>query len=135
MAAGAATIRHVVAERLAERAADLGVRMRVDLAGLVTGDGIVGDVRGRGLMLGIEIVDPAAAPDPLGARVAAPALAKRVRAECLARGLIVELGGRHGAVVRLLPPLTLTDAEAGQALDIIGAALRAAERSGYDSAR
>ena len=77
-------------------------------------------------MLGAEIVAPDAEPDALGARPAAPTLARRLRAELLARGVIAELGGRHGAVLRLLPPLTLGDDEAehlmvvlGQALDVV----------------
>jgi len=89
------------------------------------GSPCVGEVRGRGLMIGIEIVEPHAAPDALGARPAAPALASAVRAECLARGLIVELGGRHDTVVRLLPPLTITDAQATSVLDRLGEALAA----------
>lgn len=56
----------------------------------------IGDVRGRGLMLGVELVDPETGD-------AAPDLAATVRQECLDRGLIVELGGRHSCVVRLLP--------------------------------
>ena len=63
-------------------------------------------------MIGMEIVDPDGEPDALGALPAAPATARRLRAELLARGVIAELGGRHGAVLRLLPPLTLGDDEA-----------------------
>ena len=48
--------------------------------------------------------------------------------ECLDRGLIVELGGRHSAVVRLLPPLTITDEQADAVLDRLADAMAAAER-------
>jgi diaminobutyrate-2-oxoglutarate transaminase len=70
-------------------------------------------------MLGLDLVDPDATADALGARPAAPGLARRVRAEALSRGLIVELGGRHGAVLRLLPPLTMTELEAEQVRDLV----------------
>ena len=86
----------------------------------------IGEVRGRGLMIGLDLVDPEAAPDALGARPAAPDLARRVRAEALERGLIVELGGRHGAVLRLLPPLTMTELEAEQVRDLVLASIAAA---------
>jgi len=59
----------------------------------------VHDVRGRGLMWGIELADPV---DGRPGR-----LAERVQARCLAEGLIVELGGRDDRVVRLLPPLNV----------------------------
>ncbi|KWX00165.1 2,4-diaminobutyrate 4-aminotransferase [Carbonactinospora thermoautotrophica] len=128
MAAGAATLRFVAAEGLDRRAAELGDRMLGQLRALQAEHPVIGDVRGRGLMIGVELVDPAADPDPCGARPAAPDLARRVREECLRRGLIVELGGRHDAVVRLLPPLTLTDEEAGAVLDRLADAVVAAER-------
>ncbi|MFE9045795.1 diaminobutyrate--2-oxoglutarate transaminase family protein [Streptomyces sp. NPDC007818] len=129
MAAGTATLAYVRENRLADRAATLGARMLGRLQGLQAAHPCVGDVRGRGLMLGVELVDPgAAAPDDL-APPAAPALARAVRRECLARGLIVELGGRHSAVVRLLPPLTLTDEQATAVLDRFADALAAAERA------
>lgn len=80
-------------------------------------------------MIGVELVDPdAVSPDDL-VPPAAPALARAVQQECLARGLIVELGGRHSAVVRLLPPLTLTDEQATAVLDRFADALAAAERA------
>ena len=129
MAAGAATLAYVRENRLADRAATLGARMLGRLQGLAAAHPCIGDVRGRGLMIGVELVDPdtdspdAVAPPP------APELASALRQECLNRGLIVELGGRHAAVVRLLPPLTLTDEQAMAVLDRFADALAAAERS------
>ncbi|MEV0036697.1 diaminobutyrate--2-oxoglutarate transaminase family protein [Streptomyces sp. NPDC050804] len=125
MAAGAATLAYVRENRLADRAALLGTRMLGQLQGLAANHHCVGDVRGRGLMIGVELVAPAAgAPAPPD-----PALAAAVQRECLSRGLIVELGGRRSAVVRLLPPLTLTDEQAGAVVDRFADALAAAERA------
>ncbi|MFM9371792.1 diaminobutyrate--2-oxoglutarate transaminase family protein [Streptomyces sp. Da 82-17] len=141
MAAGAATLAHVRRHRLAERAADLGARMLAHLRTLAAGHPQIGDVRGRGLMIGVELVDPegAEAAADLAADSAAhsaadsfvsagppppaPRLAAAVQRACLDRGLIVELGGRHSTVVRLLPPLTLTDDQADAVLDRLSDAL------------
>jgi diaminobutyrate-2-oxoglutarate transaminase len=130
MAAGAATLRFVRDEGLAERAADLGARVTASLRQVARGLDCVGEIRGRGLMLGLELVDPFAEPDAVGARPAAPQLAARVRAQALERGLIVELGGRHDSVVRLLPPLTMTDAQAAAVVERLAAALVAARSVG-----
>ncbi|MFG2298022.1 diaminobutyrate--2-oxoglutarate transaminase family protein [Streptomyces sp. NPDC048603] len=127
MAAGTATLAYVRQNRLAERAAALGARMLAALHGLAAAHPCVAEVRGRGLMIGIEFTDPDD-PDTPG-NGAAPALAAAVRQECLDRGLIVELGGRHSAVVRLLPPLTLTDEQATAVLDRLADAVAAAERA------
>ncbi|MEV5202310.1 diaminobutyrate--2-oxoglutarate transaminase family protein [Streptomyces sp. NPDC053720] len=132
MAAGTATLAFVRENRLAERAATLGARMLARLQALATDHPTIGDVRGRGLMIGVELVDPEAAasgdsPEP----PPAPALALAVQQECLRRGLIVELGGRHSTVVRLLPPLTLTDEQATAVVDRLADALAAAERLPY----
>ena len=126
MAAGTATMRFIEQESLAERSRKLGDRLRNDLAEAMDEVPSIGDVRGRGLMIGLDLVDPDASPDALGARPAAPGLARRVRAEALERGLIVELGGRHGAVVRLLPPLTMTELEAEQVRELLIGSIRAA---------
>ncbi|MGW1674880.1 diaminobutyrate--2-oxoglutarate transaminase family protein [Streptomyces sp. NPDC002324] len=119
MAAGTATLAHVRENGLAARADSLGARMLTQLRGLADHFACVGDVRGRGLMLGIEMVTPGASfpsGDP-GPPPPAPSLAAAVQRECLRRGLIVELGGRHAGVVRLLPPLTITDEQADAVLD------------------
>ncbi|MEU6308768.1 diaminobutyrate--2-oxoglutarate transaminase family protein [Streptomyces chartreusis] len=222
MAAGMATLAYVRENRLAERAADLGTRMLDQLRGLAAEFDCVGDVRGRGLMIGVEVVEPEAEslrererererlaglagegggladPDwrggvrdlavpgdsagpgrphgvgvevgglvgpgsarpaggrPTGvtpadraagtaatamqssqdhhARPAAPELAVAIQRECLRRGLIVELGGRHSSVVRLLPPLTISDEQATAVLDRLADAVAAVSRNhpGHD---
>jgi diaminobutyrate-2-oxoglutarate transaminase len=119
LAAGTATIKYVVEHELAARAHKVGELIAQALRSAADELPAIGDVRGRGLMLGVELVDPDSAPDVLGARSAAPLLARRVRAAALERGLLVELGGRHGAVLRLLPPLTITDAEADEVVSIL----------------
>ncbi|MFD7866587.1 diaminobutyrate--2-oxoglutarate transaminase family protein [Streptomyces sp. NPDC057682] len=129
MAAGAATLAYVRENRLDRRAGELGARMLAGLRSLAGHHPSIGDVRGRGLMIGVELVDPEAPADATGAAPPDPALATAVQQECLSRGLIVELGGRHSTVVRLLPPLTLTDEQAAAVVDRLADALAAAERS------
>ncbi|MCE4946855.1 MULTISPECIES: diaminobutyrate--2-oxoglutarate transaminase family protein [Streptomyces] len=129
MAAGTATLSYVRRNGLAARAAELGATMLGRLRALAAAHDCIGDVRGRGLMLGVEIVDRDGAADALGARPADPALAAAVQRACLDRGLIVELGGRHSAVIRLLPPLTLTDEQADAVLDRLADAIAAAVRA------
>ena len=119
MAAGTATMRFIAEHALAEHARKLGDRLSADFVEAMADEPAIGEVRGRGLMIGLDLVDPEAAPDALGARPAAPGLARRVRGEALERGLIIELGGRHGAVLRLLPPLTMTELEAEQVRDLV----------------
>ncbi|WP_326558763.1 diaminobutyrate--2-oxoglutarate transaminase family protein [Micromonospora sp. NBC_01796] len=134
MVAGSATVRHVRESGLVERAATVGDRMLRELRLLQGQQPAIGDVRGRGLMIGLEIVEPDAAANAIGARPAAPDLARRIRAECLDRGLMVELGGRHDAVVRLLPPLTITDLQVDAVLARLADAVRVAS-SGYPGSR
>ncbi|MFI1502334.1 diaminobutyrate--2-oxoglutarate transaminase family protein [Streptomyces platensis] len=129
MAAGAATLAYVRANGLDRRAGELGAGMLARLTSLAAAHDCIGDVRGRGLMLGVELVDRDADADATGARPAAPELAAAVRDACLDRGLIVELGGRHSAVVRLLPPLTITDEQADAILDRLADAITAAVRT------
>ncbi|MCO8254757.1 diaminobutyrate--2-oxoglutarate transaminase [Haladaptatus sp. AB618] len=127
MAAGEATIEYVLENDLAGHAERMGKRLRDHLEGTGEAFDAIGDVRGRGLMLGAEIVDVTSEPDELGSFPAAPDLASAIRAECFDRGLIVELGGRHGSTVRFLPPLIVTkddvDAIAERFHEAVGAAV------------
>ena len=119
MAAGTATIRYVMEHDLSTRARKVGEQIRTALEAAAAELPAIGEVRGRGLMLGVELVDPDGAPDELGVRPAAPELAHAVRAVALGKGVLVELGGPHGSVLRLLPPLTITDLEAEQVVSVL----------------
>jgi 4-aminobutyrate aminotransferase len=77
---------------------------------------IVGEVRGRGLMIGVEIVRPGTAEPDAAATV-------RVFDECRAGGLLVGKGGLYGNVLRMGPALTLTEDEAREGLAVLTAAL------------
>ncbi|MDT0450259.1 aminotransferase class III-fold pyridoxal phosphate-dependent enzyme [Streptomyces hesseae] len=144
MAAGTATLRHIRENGLERRAAVLGARMLEGLRRLAREHECVADVRGKGLMIGIEVTDPEAgsasvpgAGSVSGAGVPAPgrsassavALAEDVQRECLRRGLIVGLSDRRPPVIRLLPPLTLTDEQAEAVLDRLSDAVAAASRT------
>ncbi|CQD23560.1 diaminobutyrate--2-oxoglutarate aminotransferase [Mycolicibacterium conceptionense] len=107
-AAAGAVIRFAVETRLSDRVQATGAAFLDGLKSVAAQSEVVGDVRGAGLMLAAEIVDPvvtgqhgAAAPDT--------ELAQRIQLACLQHGLIVETGGQYGNVVRFLPPLTIDE--------------------------
>src|SRR5690606_4274765 len=83
MAAGAATLRFVAENDLPTRAEELGTRLRAELTRFATLHASIGEVRGQGLMIGVEAVDPTLPRDPVGAHPPHPELAHRVRTECL----------------------------------------------------
>ncbi|WP_101298193.1 diaminobutyrate--2-oxoglutarate transaminase [Halegenticoccus soli] len=126
MAAGRATIEYVLENDLDERAAEMGERLRGRLERTAESFDAVGDVRGRGLMLGVEFVDPDAEPDAVGAQPADGDLADAVQSACFDRGLVVETGGRHGATVRFLPPLVVTAEQVDEIGEIFREAVAAA---------
>lgn len=128
MAAGAATIEFVRTHRLDQHAQIMGERLLSHLRQAQTSLRSFGDVRGRGLMIGVEIVDTNGRPDTRGAYPAAPELARKVQSQALNRGLILELGGRNGCVVRFLSPLIVTAEEVDTIASIFCEAARAAEQ-------
>ncbi|WP_399890032.1 aminotransferase class III-fold pyridoxal phosphate-dependent enzyme [Streptomyces sp. BBFR51] len=137
LAAGAATLAHVREHRLAEHAAALGGRMLTRLRSLAGEFACVGEVRGRGLMAGVELVAPDDGPDDRahGARSGPCAeLAAAVRRECLRRGLIVDVTGPRANVVRLLPPLIVTEEQMSAVLDRLADAVQAVDRRPGDPA-
>jgi len=84
----------------------------------------LGDVRGRGLMVGVEVVDPERA-DRWGRPPHDGARARKIQQECFKRGLMLEVGGRHGSVLRFLPPLIVTEAEVDAIAEVVAAACAA----------
>ncbi len=81
-------------------------------------DPLIGDVRGKGLMIGVELVKP-------GGMEPNPQAAARVMEETKARGLLIGKGGLHGNVLRIAPPMTLTADEAAEGLAILRDSLAA----------
>lgn len=80
---------------------------------------IIGDVRGKGLMRGIEFVDPKSQSDSLGAKKASGEIAALVQKRCFENRLVMEKGGRNGAVMRCLCALNVSMEDLEKALDII----------------
>ena len=101
-------------ERLVERAAELGGRMMERLRAMTADHPHVGEVRGRGMMIGMEMVRDRSTREP------APELAGRLVVEGLRRGVLVLGGGIYGNVLSLSPPFVITDAQVDFALGVIG---------------
>jgi diaminobutyrate-2-oxoglutarate transaminase len=124
--AGAATLKFMRSERLWQQAEQKGQLFRRLLLGAQCE--YIGDVRGMGLMLGIELVNPEergidGLPKPSGE------LTAQTQTECLKRGLVIEKGGRNGSVLRPLPPLTVSEDEINRAASIILESIKAAAAS------
>ncbi|QLG49965.1 diaminobutyrate--2-oxoglutarate transaminase [Natrinema halophilum] len=134
MAAGAATIEYVLEHDLETHAAAMGERLQAHLEETAGTFEAVGDVRGRGLMVGMELVDPDGETDSLGRYPADGNLASAVQTAAFERGLIVETGGRHGSVVRLLPPLSISPSQIDDVGDIVYESVRSAHSRGRDRA-
>jgi 4-aminobutyrate aminotransferase len=117
-AAAKATIDYVLEHDLQANALKIGDQLLRGLRDLGEDDDAVGDVRGKGLMAAIELVKP-------GTDTPDVAAAARLMEETRARGLLVGKGGKYGNVVRMAPPLTLTEAEADEGLSILGDSLAA----------
>jgi 4-aminobutyrate aminotransferase len=117
-AAGAlANLRYLLDHKLQDNAAREGPTL---LAGLrEMGSPIVGDVRGKGLMIGVELVRP----DTGSPGEPAPELASAVLEAAKRRGLLVGKGGLHGNVLRIAPPLSLTTDEAREGLEALVASI------------
>jgi 4-aminobutyrate aminotransferase-like enzyme len=114
-AAANATIEIIVRDKLAERAASMGAVLRGGLEALKAKYRAIGDVRGRGLMQGVELVKDEKAGD----RTPAPETTLRLFEETKKRGLLVGRGGLYGNVVRIAPPLVVTKGEVDDALRIL----------------
>jgi len=126
--AGAATIRYVREQGLDANAAEMGRVLCAELEAIAGEEPCIGDVRGRGLMIGVEIVETSRDAAIVDLPSASGKLARAIQHECLRRGLIVELGGRNSAVVRMLPPLIVTSSDVESIVDRFRDAVKGAVR-------
>lgn len=119
-AVGLAVLETIERERLIERAVEQGAYLRQRFAEMMQRHECIGDVRGEGLLLGVELVKDRETREPdhdLGARTTA---------RCFELGLSMNIRRRpdRGAVWRIAPPLTVTRAELDRGIDILDRAIR-----------
>jgi len=111
MVAGTRAIEYVETHDLLDRADELGRYLRQRLRECAERCPYLADVRGRGLLVGAEFVDGDGAP--------LQSFVEELQARCLQRGVIVWTAGVEGHVLRLLPPLVLTDEQARVGMDVV----------------
>ncbi|HLU24378.1 MAG TPA: aspartate aminotransferase family protein [Longimicrobiales bacterium] len=121
-AAALAQIAELEERRLVERAARLGAALRERLERWPETYEPVAEVRGRGLLLGVELVEDRTSRRP------AAALAARIVSGALRRGVILLAEGPHANVLAFTPPLVITEAQLHHAVDVVEDELRAALR-------
>jgi 4-aminobutyrate aminotransferase / (S)-3-amino-2-methylpropionate transaminase / 5-aminovalerate transaminase len=119
-AAAAVVLDEVADPRFRARAEEVGTQARAALDGIAARNDHVGEVRGLGPMLALELVDDRSTKEPAGA------LATATVAGARERGLVILSCGLHGNVVRLLVPLVVSDEELAQGFEILEEALTAA---------
>lgn len=117
-AAGTASIDIVEQGGLVERAARIGIQMNEALSSMAAKFDFIGDIRGRGVLYGIELVQDRKSKEPHNQ------LAQDVVRICQQKGLLVQARGSHGRnnVIRLVPPMVCSDAEIDEGTAILGSA-------------
>jgi 4-aminobutyrate aminotransferase/(S)-3-amino-2-methylpropionate transaminase len=118
-AAALAVLDAMESEAIPDRAERMGERLRARFCGWAARHDCIGDVRGLGAMVGLELVLDRESKSP------APDLTGRLLAAALSRGLILLSSGTYGNTVRVLAPLTTPDEIVDEGLDVMEQALEA----------
>lgn len=116
-AAGIATIEVLIEQGLPQRAAQLGRWAMDQLRGLQEKHSLIGEVRGLGLMIGVELVRDRQSKEPAAEEAAA------IKRYCRERGILIGVGGTLNNVLRLQPPLVIEQSQLEQALRVLDGAL------------
>jgi 2,2-dialkylglycine decarboxylase (pyruvate) len=124
-AAGEESLDIVVEEDMAGKAARIETRIRKALQEMAAEFELIGDIRGRGVLLGIEFVTDRVKKTPANAEV------QRIAAYCLEHGLIFQLRGTQGDlnVIRLVPAMTTSEAEVDRGMSIMRDGIAMASRT------
>ncbi|HPB73439.1 MAG TPA: aminotransferase class III-fold pyridoxal phosphate-dependent enzyme, partial [Phycicoccus sp.] len=125
-AAALAAIETMAADNLAARARAIGEKLTAGLNALAETYEQVGEVRGRGAMIAMELVEDRETKTPAAALTAA------INKACHNRGLVSLTCGTYGNVFRFLPPLTISDALLDEGLALLGEAFAEAVTAGKD---
>jgi diaminobutyrate-2-oxoglutarate transaminase len=124
MAAGTVVMNRVSKPEFLAEVIEKGAMIDERMNALKKEVSIIGDIRSKGLMLGIEFVDPLGQADQLGSLPHSGVIAAKVQKECFNNRLIMEKGGRYGSVMRCLCALNVTKDEIVLMLDIAEKAIR-----------
>lgn len=121
MAAGSASLKFIIENNIENHTKELGKKMLERLVGIMDKSAHIGDVRGIGLMFGVEYVKDKNSKEPY------PEMAAKIKKKCYEKGLIVETGGYYNNVIRFLPPLVTTPTIAENGLNIFESAHKISE--------
>lgn len=116
--AGTASIDEILDHGLMKRAVEIGEQWQASIRALQQKYEVIGDIRGRGLLQGIELVKDRRSKDP------APELAADVYRYCLANGLMFSVRGKYKNVMRFVPPFTTTNEQLDNAVEVLEKAIR-----------
>lgn len=122
-AAALAVIEIIEENDYLSKASSLGAHFKKGLEDLKTDHKLIGDVRGQGMMIGVELVRDQTTKEPAAQEMLT------VMEVCKTEGLLIGKGGFDGNVIRLQPPMELTKNQIDQACAILDKALTEAERS------
>jgi 4-aminobutyrate aminotransferase/(S)-3-amino-2-methylpropionate transaminase len=123
-AASLASINFIERHNLVQRSAEIGERMMDALEEMYSRYPIIGDVRGRGSMVGFEIVSDRKTKAP------SADMARQIRNDCYQRGVMASnVGGMYANVFKLSPPLVITDQQIDFAMEAMEASIAATQKS------
>ena len=128
MAAGTVVLQRVTRKEFLDDVTRKGGYIKDALLRLQKEVSIIGDVRGMGLMLGVEFVNPTGDRDIMGHPQPSGEIAARVQHMCFVNRLVMEKGGRNGSVMRCLCALNVTDEEIDTMLSIFSKVVREIDR-------
>lgn len=116
MVGGLRAIEYIEAHDLLSHATDVGEYLRGRFREVAEVTSRIIDVRGRGLFIGVEFVDESGEPDTN--------VVKKIQTQCFENGVLVWSAGRYGNVLRIIPPLVLTERQAEVGSDIVCEAIQ-----------
>jgi 4-aminobutyrate aminotransferase len=119
MAGALANLDYILTQDLQGNALKVGTHLLDELRERAEAFDVVGEIRGKGLMIGVELVEP-------GTLIPNPRAAQSVLEACRRGGVLIGKGGLHGDVLRIAPPMSVTIEEADTAIDVLTEALHAA---------
>ena len=115
--AGLASLDEILEEDVPARARAIGARWRARLEDLMQRFAIIGDIRGKGCLQGVELVRDRATREPASRE------AQEIYRDCLGNGLLFSVRGQHGNVLRFVPPFCTDDEQIDRAVAILEGAL------------